>query len=192
MVRDVWRQRVWEATPVIIVEHSPEWLIEHQVPGSVSIAHTCRGRQKINALAAGEWELAPSVVAEPGLNFYAAGGWSRVGMSWSTDFAEFHGWYVNLQMPLAPSRFGFDSMDLVLDARITPSGEWSWKDEDDFAEALDRGIFDRSIEGDIRCHGEAVAALLMEQAGPFHPRWLEWRPTDAAPGPSLPGDAVVI
>ena len=177
---------------MIVVEHNPDWLVEHQVPGSVSIANTCRGRKKIDALAAGRWELAPSVVAEPGLNFYAAGGWSRVGMSWSTDFSEFHGWYVNVQMPLAPSRFGFDTMDLVLDARVTPSGEWSWKDEDDFAKALDQGIFDRSIEGDIRRHGEAVATLLMEHAGPFHPRWLDWRPADAAPTPTLPADALVV
>ncbi len=84
---------------MIVVEHNPDWLVEHQVPGSVSIAQTCRGRQKIDALAAGKWELAPSVVAEPGLNFYAAGGWSRVDMSWSTDFSEFHGSYVNVQTP---------------------------------------------------------------------------------------------
>ena len=96
------------------------------------------------------------------LNLYRAGGWSRIGMSWSTDFSELHGWYVNLQMPLAPSRFGFDSMDLVLDARVTPSGEWSWEDEDDFAEALDCGIFDRTIERAIRRHGEAVATLLAD------------------------------
>ena len=67
-------------------------------------------------------------------------------------------------MPSAPSRVAFDSMDLLLDARVTPSGEWSWKDEDDFAEALDRGIVDRSIERAIRRHGEEVATQSTERS----------------------------
>ena len=91
--------------PVIVVEHRPDWLVEHQVPGSVTIANICRGRQKLHALAAGNWEVAPSVVAEPGLKFYAASG-GLGSASWSANSSEFHGWYVDLQMPLAPSRFG--------------------------------------------------------------------------------------
>lgn len=112
-------------------------------------------------------------------------------MSWSADFAAFHGWYLNLQEPLRTSRFGFDTMDLVLDVQVSPTGDWSWKDEDDFREALDRQLFDRSIEPVLRRHVDYLIGMLEERTGPFDERWLDWRPADSWTTPLLPSDASV-
>jgi len=51
------------------------------VPGSVLIARTCRGREKLDALEIGQWDLAPMTVTAPGLNFYATSRAARNGMS---------------------------------------------------------------------------------------------------------------
>ena len=131
-----------------------------------------------------------STTTDPGINFYATDEWSRIGMAWSGDFATFQGWYVNFQLPLQPSRFGFDTMDLVLDARISPSYEWTWKDEDDFAEARRRGIFDSAIEDAVRAHAAHVQDLLDRREGPFAERWRLWH-SHSYDVPILPADATV-
>src|SRR6186997_1393570 len=107
VVRDVWKDRVWDAVPVIVIAHDAEWLVDHQVPGTRLVGRSCRGREKIDALASGAWELTSTIATDPGLNFYALDGWSRVGLAWSATDGAFQGWYVNFQLPLQPSRFGF-------------------------------------------------------------------------------------
>lgn len=190
VIRDVWRGGVWEATPVVVVQHDDGWLVDHQAPGTTRLARTCRGSEKLDALESLQWSLAPTTTTEPGLNFYVAGGWSRIGMAWSGDFTDFRGWYVNFQLPLRRSRFGFDTMDLVLDARISPSFEWSWKDEKDFADARRRGIFDATVEDAVRGHAAQVQDILDRREGPFADHWRLWRSPKLAV-PSLPPDATV-
>lgn len=188
VVRDVWKGRVWDAVAVVVVHHDDDWLVDHQAVGSVLLGRTCRGRAKLDALEQLEWSVAPTVVTEPGINFYRRDGWSRIGMAWSSDYAEFRGWYVNLQQPLRPSRLGFDTMDLILDVRISPSGKWAWKDEDDFHEAIDRDILGREVDAILRGEVEQVLRLLGAAQGPFDPRWQEWRPPVGMPIPTLPTD----
>ena len=186
VIRDLWRGRLWDAVPVVVIDHTERWLTEHQVPGTVMLAKTCRGSEKLDALEAGTWDLATSTSTEPGLNFYEPDGWTRIGLSWSRDYSTFGGWYVNFQRPLAQSRFGFDTMDLVLDARVSPTRQWTWKDEDDFADALTRGLIDSSIERAVRREAERVRAMAEAEQGPFDRRWLDWRPSRDFTPPVLP------
>jgi protein associated with RNAse G/E len=100
----------------------------------------------------------------------------------------FNGWYVNLQRPLAWSRFGFDSMDLVLDIVVRPDGAWSWKDEAEFAEGRRRGLVTADEERAIKAHGEEVLRMLDERRGPFDEAWVAWRPPEDWTLPALPAD----
>ena len=66
------------------------------------------------------------------------------------------GWYVNLQQPLRRTPLGFEAMDMMLDVVVEPDLTWRWKDEDEFADLLDRGLVDAATGDRVRREGEAV------------------------------------
>lgn len=38
-----------------MVQHDDDWMVDHQAPGSVAIAHACRVNDKLDALEASQW-----------------------------------------------------------------------------------------------------------------------------------------
>lgn len=103
-----------------------------------------------------------------------------LGLKWDERW-RFEGWYVNLQAPIRETPLGFDSTDWALDVEIAPDGTWRWKDEDDFAEAQERGVLDAAAAAGVRAEGERVVA-----ARPWPTGWEEWRPDPAWEPLSLP------
>ncbi len=95
----------------------------------------------------------------------------------------FEGWYVNLQAPLRRTPIGFDTSDHVLDVRVASEGGWSWKDEDEFVEAIAMGRFTPQEAEAIRAEGIAAAAAVEAGAWPFDAGWNRWRPE---PGWTIP------
>jgi hypothetical protein len=100
---------------------------------------------------------------------------------WDAATGEFLCCYVNLQEPLRPSPVGFDTRDQALDLVIDPDGSWRWKDEDHFAQAVERGRFTADEAAAIRAEGERVVA-----AWPFPTGWEGWMPDPRWPRPGLP------
>ncbi len=77
---------------------------------------------------------------------------------WDAEWS-FLGWYVNLQAPLVVQRNRFDTTDWALDIVVEPDGTWHWKDEDEFAEAIELGVFaDLAAADAVRAEGERVVA----------------------------------
>jgi uncharacterized protein len=103
-----------------------------------------------------------------------------LGLLWDERW-EFRCWYVNLQAPLTGTPLGFDTTDWALDVVVAPDGSWSWKDEDDFAEAEELGIFEPSEAAAVWAEGERVIA-----ERPWPTGWEEWRPDPAWTPPPLP------
>lgn len=93
------------------------------------------------------------------------------------------GWYVNLQAPLRRTALGYDTTDWALDVWTEPDGMWEWKDEDDFAEAIELGVFDAAAARKVRAEGERVITQR-----PWPTGWEEWRPPEAWEPLLLPGD----
>ena len=94
----------------------------------------------------------------------------------------FAGWYVNLEAPWRPSRFGFDTEDHELDIWIDSDGSWQWKDEHDLAVAVEAGLFSPEQAAAFRVEGERVIA-----EWPFPTGREDWRPDPSWPLPTLPG-----
>lgn len=105
---------------------------------------------------------------------------SMLGLLWDETW-RFRGWYVNLQEPLRRTALGFDTLDLALDVWVEPTESWTWKDEDDFAEAQALGILDERAAAAIRAEGERVLA-----EKPWPTGWEDWRPDPRWTIPSLP------
>jgi len=107
---------------------------------------------------------------------------------WDEDWA-FREWYVNLQLPLQRTRFGFDTADNVLDLVIDADlSFWSWKDEHELAEAVRVGRFTPDEAEAVRAEGRCALATLEARAWPFDRDWSGWRPDPAWPRPELPAN----
>jgi hypothetical protein len=104
------------------------------------------------------------------LRFERAGDAHSVEIYWREDWT-LAGWYVNLQAPTVVNGRCFDTTDWVLDITIDPDGSWSWKDEDELAQAIGLGIFDEDAAEALRAEGRRVVA-----DEPWPTGWEEWRP----------------
>ncbi len=96
-------------------------------------------------------------------------------------------WYVNLQLPYKRSSFGVETMDLILDVVVAPDlSGWAWKDEDQFEDAITRGIFDSTFASGIRAAGLDAVERLDAESDEFS-QWQHWTPPPDWELPTLPG-----
>ena len=78
------------------------------------------------------------------------------------------GWYVNLQTPLARTPIGFDTVDHALDVLVAlDRSSWTWKDEDELAEAIALGLFTEADAASFRYWGERAVEHLVLRQPPF-------------------------
>jgi len=95
----------------------------------------------------------------------------------------FEGWYVNLQAPLRRIGVGFETADHVLDIVVDRDLAWRWKDEDEFAQAVEVGRFTPAEADEIRAEGERAIAAIEARTWPYDAGWDEWRPDPRWPIP---------
>jgi Protein of unknown function (DUF402) len=103
---------------------------------------------------------------------------------------EFAGWYANLEIPLGRTATGPDRIDGILDLVVRPSGEWSWKDEDEADAAVDAQRLTEAQLETLRAEGERLIGLAEDRAYPFDGTWTDFRPEPGWPSPSLPASLV--
>ena len=178
VLRYVFRGRIWFAAPLLLVdEHeglSALWL----APGTWRQSPQSPGRDRAIPT---DWEVVARRWHEPGTLILVRPDVAHATwLFWRPDGA-LRSWYVNLQEPVRRTRFGFDSMDQALDLIARPDGTWEWKDEDELAEQVDRGVWTVDEAAAIRREGERVLA-----AWPFPTGWEDFRPDPAWPVPELP------
>jgi uncharacterized protein len=103
------------------------------------------------------------------------------------------GWYVNLQAPLHRTPIGFDTVDHTLDVLIPlDRSSWSWKDEDELAQAVALGLFTEDDSGRFRYWGERAVEHLLLRLPPFDEPWEDWRPDPSWLTPELPSGWDVV
>jgi predicted RNA-binding protein associated with RNAse of E/G family len=94
--------------------------------------------------------------------------------------------YVNIQSPLRRWTGGFDYTDWFLDVRIPiDRSTYEWKDEDELAEAVRRGLVTEAEAHGIHWAGERAIEHVLLREPPFDRDWLHWRPDPAWEPPSL-------
>ena len=142
--RSICRGRLLYAAPAWVLERTPEHIVTAIVPGAETVQlvgprpeHLVRLAQGTARIALAAWRTNRVVWLT---RFGAA---HALGHFWRDTTNEFLGYYVNLQAPLRPSAYGYDSCDQVLDIVIRPDGTWRWKDESEFEEAPFGNLFAR-------------------------------------------------
>lgn len=118
--------------------------------------------------------------------------WS-VWTIWQAPSWRHTGWKVNPEAPMKRTRLGFDTADYTLDAVIKPDLErWSWKDEDEFAEAIRLGLFTETQAEMIRKETQMVVERLLAERRGDMIAWAAWRPPADWTLPTLAVDWDII
>jgi hypothetical protein len=189
VLRELWRGRVWAARPAHVVVDEPALRMFHVPPRVLVLEAGGAAGLPLRLPPSEGWRLrrvprSPTRV----LSFAFPDTPYAVLAIWAPD-GSFRGWYVNLQRPLVPSPAGFDTTDLVLDVRIDPDGRWRWKDEDELAEAIARGLLDEEAATRLRRWGERAVEHVVLREPPFDRDWRGWRPDPRWAPPELPPEA---
>jgi hypothetical protein len=109
-----------------------------------------------------------------------------VWLLWAEADWSFQGYYVNLQAPLAASAAGFDTEDYLLDIVVTPDLAWRWKDEDEFAIAIEHELISPVLLHAVRSEGRRFIGEIEARQWPFGHGLETWRPEPGWGVPALP------
>jgi hypothetical protein len=187
--RQMWLERIWAAIPATVIEDRSEMISVYVAPGTIFAGPACTRQEYLRVAARGEWNLTYyEWAAQHDVWTSVPGETCSIWTMW-TDPDWFHlGWKVNLQTPIKRTDIGFDTTDHVLDVVIgTDLNSWTWKDEDEFAEAIELGLFTISDSEHIRQEAMRVAKEALTSRREQLQRWVEWRPPAAWELPVLAG-----
>jgi Protein of unknown function (DUF402) len=184
-LRQTWSGRVWAARPATVVEDAPEQTMLFVPAGTGWMAPFLDGQRL--KIPQAEFELAPLRYEDEihVLSFAWPHTWYAVLLLLRSDWSP-DSWYVNLEEPLRRTAIGFDTLDHELDVIIELDGSWRWKDEDDLAEAIRRGVIRAQDEPRMRADGERAVRRILDREPPFDRDWTTWRPDPSWPIPVLP------
>jgi len=194
LVQEIWRDEVWAARPMTVVQDRDDrvalWFPKGTRWKAPTVPSTrpreaSRAERLATCLACGEWVFADAEWDVSTLVLVRPGEWHAVWVSFLEDGAQW-GWYVNLQEPLRRTPLGFETMDLVLDVVIDLDGAWRWKDEDELATFVERGVFDDALAAHVREEGLRVVGRAERNESPFDEGWPDWLPDPTWPLPELP------
>ena len=182
-LREIWERRVWSARPVTVVEDAEEQITLF-IPAGARWMAPFRDGKRLKIQEA-EYELVELPYKAHVLSFAWPGSSAAVLLFFGADWSPWH-WYVNLEDPLRRSPVGFDTLDHKLDVIVDLDGSWRWKDEDQFAEIVERGLLDPDDEERLRSEAEDAVRRIVAREPPFDRDWFGWRPDPAWPTPTLP------
>jgi hypothetical protein len=178
VIREVWLGKILRALPAIVVRDTPG-IIALYAPlhTPVKYALTPSGdRVKPRHRMAGEWVLNDlSAEQYSSLRLVVPGSCYSVILFRNPDLSVYR-WYIILEDPLARTGSGFEVRDHFLDVLVTGDlSSWEWKDEDEFAEAIELGIVSAAKAGYLRAEGKKAAEWICSGLSPFN-EWHNWQP----------------
>lgn len=173
--RHVFHGRVTIARPVTVVAHDDDALVTWLAPGT-DVALPLERVPPYTGTVVRSWRPPGMLqIVQPG-NAYA------LALLRDPD-DRFAGWYVNLQDPLRWTARGYDTRDNLLDLWRPVDGEWTWKDEQELAEAVRRGAVGEDEARGIHEAGRRAIDELQFPTG-----WETWTPPPDLHAPDLPTD----
>jgi len=198
-LRNVFQGRVQTVFPSIIVADTPE-LVVTWLPVNTPVLNGItdpnaehdggKGHLSAETMVAKSWTMAPR-------NWHTEGTlrlknprsmWS-LWVFWEPGMGDVRGWYVNVDAPYNRTRLGFDTWDMFLDVVVQPDRKtWRYKDEDEFADAIEAGIFNELEVQKVWDAAEQGLQTIAENRQPFDSIWANWRPDSSWTTPQIPPD----
>ena len=193
LLRWFWGSELGRVWPATVVEDSPDAIalyVRSGTPTKVRVREDGTPIERslpYRARFAIPWRIGDGVFSGLSALLLVRPGAGHAFMPFWRGDGEFAAWYVNIQTPLARTRWGFDTEDLVLDL-VFENGVVRWKDEDELEQAVDLGRFTREQAAEIRREGERAVAAIEARAWPLDSGWETWRPDPSWPPATLPDD----
>ena len=176
-VREVWDGHAWEIRRPLVVEDTPSLIAVYNAPDSPVRTAVGPDGERLR-LPPSEWSMANVSIPSDRriLGLHPPGSDHSVLLFWD-DSWRLLGWYINLEQDRQRNPRGFDFEEHVLDLVVEPDmAAWRWKDEDELAEAVERGLFTPEQAADFRAEGERALEWLLERRPPYDRPWEDWRP----------------
>lgn len=187
VLRGVWRQKLWWAVPVTVVQDGAD-LIALYLPAGTREKSPGRRLTPRDLLSTEKLDLVDGMWVDTDvLMLVTPGAAHAVYAMWEEGQTSFRCWYIDLQEPLQRTSIGFDTRDHLLDIVVSPDrSEWRWKDEDEFQEALEIGLYTAEQARAIRAEGERAIWRMRAGQPPFCDGWERWSPPAEWKAPDLP------
>jgi predicted RNA-binding protein associated with RNAse of E/G family len=190
--RGIYRDRIWHAQTVIVVQDAPGETVGALLPGTECMApegylQGKNSNQRRWNFKENYWQLEKYswrtnrllLLLEP-KKYYST------IYFWKQETNEFLCYYINFQVPFRRSHCGIDTLDLDLDLIINPDFSYEWKDVDDYQKAIENGvIFPEWVQG-IEAAKQEIFEKLEKRQYPFDGSWLNWMPDPTWSPPKLP------
>lgn len=198
VVRDVLLGRTRTVVPHRLLRDTGTTLLLAHWPGIVSLMpdywvagmRTGDDRIRLRTLpdvAAGRWTLEPHTWHTTSrLSWFGVDDRFSVHRFFGSDGRPLS-WYVNFERPWTRTPGGITTCDLWVDLVAAPDlSAWSWKDEDEYAQARRLGLVNLEEHAAIDQARERAVALIESRGGPFAEAWPSWQPDPAWPLPAIP------
>ena len=187
LLRGVWLGKLWFAIVAYVVQDTDDLIALYWHAGTPN-RRLNGAHQPQKYLVEEQPELIQGTWTRTNLLMLVKPGDSHsVELLWDNETGDFLCWYVNLQEPLRRTPLGFDTMDQALDVVISPDkSKWRWKDEEEFSEMIELGLFTSDEALAIRAEGESVIQLAETNQPPFCDAWDQWTPPDDWDIPDFP------
>lgn len=190
--RGIYRNRVWHAQTVIVVEDSDEETLLALLPGTECVAPVDyvagkkQGKQRWNfkdkpwALERFDWHTNRLLFLLEPHKYYST------ILFWRDASNEFVCYYINFQLPFRRSHCGIDTLDLDLDLIVHPDLHYEWKDVEDYQKSIENEVILPAWTRRIETAKQEVLNKLEQQEYPFDGSWLDWLPDPGWIPPKLP------
>jgi hypothetical protein len=187
LYRGIWCINIYWAIQVIIVRDDPDRIIVYWRAGTPvkRPSHRISPKEMVEDpkpnLIDGKWTDTDILM------FATPGASHSIYAMWESSHSRFKCWYINLQEPLLRTPLGLDTTDYLLDIVVEPERtNWRWKDEDEFDEAIELGIFALEKAKEIRNEGKRVIQEIESNQSPFCDGWENWHPPEDWIVPDFP------
>ena len=202
--RDVLDGKVWSAAPNRVIDDDGTVLQVACWPGIESMAPTtwiqwlitgdeAVRKQAIPDLARGHWQLDRWVWRETTvISWFGLDPDFSIHLFTPVSGGASH-WYINFERPARRTTIGIDTFDLLLDLVADADlQQWSWKDEDEYAQGRRLGLITDADHHRVGHARERAIAVLETRGGPFARHASTWRVAADWPIPVLPPEALEV
>jgi hypothetical protein len=184
-LREVWRGAIFEARPATVVEDTPDQVVLYVRPGAQVAVAVDDGGNELR-IPDRPWHLELREVRAYSILSFAWPDTPYAVLLRRDPDGNVRDWYVNIQEPLRRTELGFDTVDHALDVLIAQDRtSWSWKDEDELAEAIAAGLFTDEDARAFRAAGVRGLERVVRGEPPFDRDGRTWRPDPTWRAPEL-------